>query len=84
MGDAVGRAAIMALSREEWAEDDDRCSGAYDAFQLIGTLAAGWGRDTCTDASTGEHRYVSRWVGVHELQPDCTWLLIRDRGEEIQ
>lgn len=84
VGDAQGRAAIIAQFRDGWAEEDDRCAGAYDAFQMVGTLAAGWGRDTCTDATTGEHRSTSRWVAVHELQPDGTWLMIRDRGEAIE
>ncbi|NNF29706.1 MAG: DUF4440 domain-containing protein, partial [Gemmatimonadetes bacterium] len=37
VGDAQGRAAIIGRFRNGWAEEDDRCTGSYDAFQLVGT-----------------------------------------------
>ena len=84
VGDAQGRAAIIADFEAEWAEADLECYGGYDAFHLVGTLAAGWGRDFCTDGATGEHAGASRWVAVHELQADGSWLMIRDRGEPVE
>lgn len=82
-GGGEGRAGIMASFRAGWAESDDTCRGGYDGFQIVGGVAAGWGRDFCTNRQTGELT-VTRWLSVHDQQPDGTWLLIRDWGEEIQ
>lgn len=79
VGDARGRAAIIARFRAGWAEADQQCAGAYDDFVLVGTIAAGWGRDVCTTPSGDVER--SQWLAVFEQQPNGTWLMIRDRGE---
>ena len=51
VGDARGRRAIIAQFESDWAEAGDTCAGAYDGFEIVGDLAAGWGRDTCTSSS---------------------------------
>lgn len=84
VADAQGRAAIIQSFEAGWAETDDACQGAFDGFEIVGTIASGWGRDFCASRSTGEHSSVSRWLSVHEQQADGGWLLIRDRGEVIQ
>ena len=83
-GGADGRAAIIAAFRADWAESDETCRGAYDGFRVVGGVAAGWGRDFCTDRTTGEITSVTRWLSVHDRQPDGSWIMIRDWGEEIQ
>ncbi|NNF11731.1 MAG: SgcJ/EcaC family oxidoreductase [Gemmatimonadetes bacterium] len=83
-GGGEGRAGIIASFQSDWAESDETCQGGYDSFQIVGGVAAGWGRDFCTDRATGEISAVSRWLTVHDQQPDGTWLMIRDWGEEIQ
>ena len=82
-GGGEGRTAIMASFRSGWAEADETCRGGYDGFQIVGGVAAGWGRDFCTHRETGELT-VTRWLSVHDQQADGTWLLIRDWGEEVQ
>lgn len=83
-GGGQGRAGIIASFQAGWAESDETCEGGYDGFRVVGGVAAGWGRDFCTDRQTGEVSSVSRWLSVHEQQSDGTWLMIRDWGEEIQ
>ena len=83
-GGGEGRAGIIADFQADWADSNETCQGAYDGFQLVGGVAAGWGRDFCTDPETGGISSVTRWLSVHEQQTDGTWLMIRDWGEPIQ
>jgi ketosteroid isomerase-like protein len=86
VGDAQGRSAIVQSFQDDWAESDATCSGGYDDFFVVGTIAAGRGRDVCTvnPADGGESTTVySRWLALYEQQPDGTWLCIRDRGEPV-
>lgn len=83
IGEAQGRNAIMASFEAGWAETDDTCSGAYDGFQIVDNIAAGWGRDFCVDNNGGPDT-LSRWLTFHERQPDGSWLVIRDRGQTIE
>lgn len=82
---AQGRAALIARWEAGWAESESHtCSGGYDGFQMVGAIAAGWGRDTCEITPTGGGAVTverTRWLAVLEPQPDGTWLLIRDFGE---
>lgn len=83
-GGGQGRAGIIASFQAGWAEADETCEGGYDGFRLVGGVAAGWGRDFCMDRETGEVSSISRWLTFHEQQPDGSWLMIRDWGEEIE
>jgi uncharacterized protein (TIGR02246 family) len=86
--DAQGRAALMARWEAEWAESESQsCSGGYDGFQMVGSIAAGWGRDTCEITPLGGGAVTverSRWLAVLEPQADGSWLLIRDFGESVE
>lgn len=87
VGEARGRAAIIARFEAGWRESNPVCSGSFSGFQVVGTVATGWGVDTCieTPADGGESRTVySRWIGVYEQQPDGSWLTTRDIGEDIE
>jgi uncharacterized protein (TIGR02246 family) len=84
VGDARGRAAIVRQFRSEWAESSASCSGDYDDFVVVGSIAAGRGRDICTvtPADGGPATTVhSRWLATYERQTDGRWLCIRDYGE---
>ena len=81
VGDVQGRNAIMANFESGWAETADTCSGAYDGFEIVDNIAAGWGRDVCTLAGATT---TSRWLTFHERQTDGSWLMSRDRGQPIE
>ena len=87
VGAVRGRAAIVALFEAGWRESDEVCSGSFSNFQVVGTVATGWGVDTCveTPAGGGEGTTTySRWIGVYEQQADGRWLCTRDIGEDIE
>jgi len=86
VGGAQGRTAIMARFEAEWAESEAVCSGQFDGFEVRGTIATGWGRDTCvTPGDGGEESTVrSSWLAVYEQQADGSWLCIRDYGEPVE
>jgi len=85
--DAHGRKAIIASYQANWAESNAVCAGDFDSFQVMGPLAVGWGRDTCTvtpadgGPATTER---STWLGVYEQQKDGSWLCTREFGEDVE
>jgi ketosteroid isomerase-like protein len=85
VGDARGRRAITARFEAGWAESDAVCSGQFDGFEVRGTIATGWGRDTCVTAGEGGGGTTERsnWLAVYEQQTDGSWLCIRDYGEPV-
>jgi ketosteroid isomerase-like protein len=85
VGDARGRQAIMARFEADWAESDAVCSGQFDGFEVRGTIATGWGRDTCVTPGDGGEAATERsnWLAVYEQQADGSWLCIRDYGEPV-
>lgn len=86
VGEARGRAAIIRRFQSEWAESNASCSGDYDDFAVVGSIAAGHGRDICTvtPADGGPATTVhSRWLAMYERQADGRWLCIRDFGEPM-
>ena len=87
VGDAKGRAQIIKNFESQWANVNITCSGNYDGFRIVGPIATGWGRDTCTvtPKSGGESRATqSKWIVSYERQPDGTWLCSRDFGQEVK
>ena len=86
VGDAKGRAAIIQRFQDGWAENNESCSGGYDDFVVVGSIASGWGRDTCIvtpDDGGPTTTARSNWLAMYERQPDGTWLCIRDYGEPV-
>jgi ketosteroid isomerase-like protein len=86
VGDARGRAAIIKRFHAGWAENDESCSGGYDDFVVVGSIAAGRGRDMCivkpADGGSPTTAYYN-WLAVYERQADGSWLCIRDYGEPV-
>jgi uncharacterized protein (TIGR02246 family) len=83
-GSGEGRAGIIASFLSGWEERNETCRGGYDGFKMVGGVAAGWGRDFCTNRESGEPGSVSRWLSIHERQADGSWLMIRDWGDQIE
>jgi uncharacterized protein (TIGR02246 family) len=85
VGDSRGRQAIMARFEADWAESDAVCSGHFDGFEVRGTIATGWGRDTCVTPGAGGEGTTERssWLAMYEQQADGSWLCIRDYAEPV-
>jgi len=84
---AQGRQAIIARYRANWAEADDVCSGGFDGFEVVGPIAVGWGRDTCTATQAGEGPTATarlHWLAVYEQQVDGSWLCSRDYSQSVE
>jgi ketosteroid isomerase-like protein len=85
--EAKGQKAIIAGLEKGWSENDDICSGGFDEFQMVESVAVGWGRDTCTvTPADGQPATTTRatWIGVFERQPDGNWLCSRETFEEVE
>lgn len=87
VGGARGRTAIADMFRSDWAERPMTCQGGYDSFRVVGPVAVGWGRDTCT-GEAGADGVVpvqrSNWVSVYEQQADGSWICTRDHGVPVE
>ena len=87
VSEARGRAAIIARFRAGWVDSDEQCSGGFDDFAVVGSIAAGRGRDVCTSTTQdgGPTATVySNWLAIYERQADGSWLCIRDNGEAVE
>ena len=52
---------------------------------MVDNLAAVWGEDACVEtprAGATSSDWQGRWLTVYQLQPDGSWLIVRDSGEE--
>lgn len=86
VGEAQGRSAVMKDFQDGWAEENATCSGGFDDFFVVGTIAAGRGRDVCTidpPGGGGPDTVRSNWLAIFEQQSDGSWLIIRDYGERV-
>ena len=84
---AHGRQAIIARYQANWAESNAVCAGDFDGFQMVGPVAVGWGRDTCTvTPADGGPATTERltWLAMYEQQKDGSWLCIRDFGGGVE
>ena len=80
-----GRAAIEAFHRANFAAARFTCAWTIEHGSVVDRLAAVWGTDACeeTPAAGGPPaRWTGRWLTVFQLQPDGSWLIVRDSGEE--
>lgn len=87
VGGARGRTAIADMFRADWAERPMTCQGGYDAFRVVGPVAVGWGRDTCTGEAGADGTVPvqrSNWVSVFEQQADGSWICTRDHGVPVE
>jgi uncharacterized protein (TIGR02246 family) len=82
-----GRGAIEAFHVTMATQKKFACLGVFDGFQVVGSDAAGWGHDECTEtprAGGAAKKTKSRWLSIYEKQPDGKWLIVRDGGEDIK
>jgi uncharacterized protein (TIGR02246 family) len=81
----AGRAAIESFHRRNFAGARFACTWTIEAGAAADALTAVWGTDTCTEtpvAGGQTLRWTGRWVTVFQKQPDGSWLIVRDSGEE--
>ena len=82
-----GRAAIEAFHKGNFAKVRYSCTFTIDSVSIVDNLAAMWGEDSCTETPTSgapAQQWKGRWLTVYQLQPDGSWLIVRDSGEEVK
>ena len=82
-----GRAAIEAFHTGNFEKARFTCTWAIDGVSTVDKLAAVWGDDSCvaTPKSGGApQRWKGHWLTVYQLQPDGSWIIVRDSGEETR
>jgi uncharacterized protein (TIGR02246 family) len=82
-----GRGAIEAFHRGNFAKVHYACTWTIDSVSMVDNLAAVWGDDACVETPTSggpSQSWQGRWLTVYQLQPDGSWLIVRDSGEEAK
>jgi len=82
-----GRGAIEAFHKGNFAKARYSCTWTIDSVSMVDNLAAVWGDDACVETPTSgapSQSWQGRWLTVYQLQPDGSWLIVRDSGEEAK
>jgi uncharacterized protein (TIGR02246 family) len=82
-----GRGAIEAFHKGNFAKVRYSCTYTIDSVSMVDNLAAVWGDDACVETPTSgapSQSWQGRWLTVYQLQPDGSWLIVRDSGEEAK
>ena len=83
----AGRGAIEAFHKANFAKVHYSCTWTIDSVSMVDNLAAVWGDDACVETPTSgapQQSWQGRWLTVYQLQPDGSWLIVRDSGEEAK
>jgi uncharacterized protein (TIGR02246 family) len=81
----LGRDAIEAFHKENFAKVVATCEFAIEGVSSTSRLGAVWGEDDCTGtprAGGVPFKWRVRWLTVFQQQPDGAWLIVRDSGED--
>jgi uncharacterized protein (TIGR02246 family) len=82
-----GRGAIETFHKGNFAKVKYSCTWTIDSVSMVDNLAAVWGDDACVETPTSgapSQSWQGRWLTVYQLQPDGSWLIVRDSGEEAK
>jgi uncharacterized protein (TIGR02246 family) len=82
-----GRGAIEAFHTGNFAKVRYSCTYTIESVSMVDNLAAIWGDDACVEtpkSGAPPQSWQGRWLTVYQLQPDGSWLIVRDSGEEAK
>jgi ketosteroid isomerase-like protein len=82
----IGRHSIEGLLARNFATTQYTCSGSYDGVQQLGTLAVGWGHESCLKQpknSRTTERTHEHWLRVFALQMSGRWVITRETFETV-
>jgi uncharacterized protein (TIGR02246 family) len=82
-----GRGAIEAFHKGNFAKVRYSCTWTIESVSMVDNLAAVWGDDACVETPVSgapAQSWQGRWLTVYQLQPDGSWLIVRDSGEEAK
>ena len=86
LGNTVGgSASSFGQGVPDWAQQHTiDCTWTIEGMSTVDKVAAVWGNDSCLDTPRTGGAAVSwkgRWLTVYQLQPDGSWMIVRDSGE---
>ena len=82
-----GRGAIEAFHTGNFAKVRYNCTYTIESVSMVDHIAAVWGDDACVETPKSgalPQAWQGRWLTVYQLQPDGSWLIVRDSGEEAK
>ena len=82
-----GRGAIEAFHTGNFAKVRYNCTYTIESVSMVDHIAAVWGDDACVEtpkSGAPPQAWQGRWLTVYQLQPDGSWLIVRDSGEEAK
>ena len=82
-----GRGAIEAFHAGNFAKVRYSCTWTIESVSIVDHLAAVWGDDACVEtpkSGAPSQAWQGRWLTVYQQQPDGSWLIVRDSGEEAK
>ena len=82
-----GRGAIEAFHAGNFAKVRYNCTYTIESVSMVDHIAAVWGDDACVEtpkSGAPPQAWQGRWLTVYQLQPDGSWLIVRDSGEEAK
>ena len=81
-----GRAAIEKGFAADFSQATYHCEGEFEGLKELGTLAVGWGRESCLEkpvgATTGKRTH-QLFLVVLEREADGRWLLSRETYDPV-
>jgi uncharacterized protein (TIGR02246 family) len=82
-----GRGEIESFHAGNFAKVRYSCTWSITSISMVDHLAAVWGDDHCVEtpkSGAPPQSWEGRWLTVYQLQPDGSWLIVRDSGEEAK
>jgi uncharacterized protein (TIGR02246 family) len=82
-----GRGEIEKFHAGNFAKVRYSCTWSISSVSMVDHLAAVWGDDACVEtpkSGAPPQMWQGRWLTVYQLQPDGSWLIVRDSGEEAK
>jgi len=80
-------ATIEAFHTGNFAKVRYNCTYTIESVSMVDHIAAVWGDDACVEtpkSGAPPQAWQGRWLTVYQLQPDGSWLIVRDSGEEAK
>jgi ketosteroid isomerase-like protein len=80
-----GPAQIQAFHASQFEKVRFNCAWTIQGVSIVDRLAAVWGTDACVEtpkSGAPPVKWNGRFMTLYQLQPDGTWMVIRDTGEE--
>ena len=83
----TGHDAIQAFHASNFETARFDCTWTIVGLTNVDKLAAVWGEDACVDSpkpAGPAQSWKGHWLMVYQRQPDGTWLIVRDSGEDAR